>query len=173
MLKKAYLETDSKTINNLISRGDYPYLTFSTYEDYDIIDIASDTWNKIQYISVDEDGNILGYFSFNPSQTSQKLSGGYFVKFRYKDYYSKESEVICDADFREFIDTCMNNPLFMRLEFMAITNNNANKTYERWMDEYYGERHLLTNYTRLKDGNFYDVYLYWFDRDKREELKTL
>ena len=163
MLKIAYTNINEEELNKLIFEGDYPYLTFSSYEKFDMITINSNSWNSFQYISVDELGNILGYFSFDTIRSQEKLTTGFFVKFTYKSYYDDD---ICNEDFFKFIDMRMKDPVFSRVEFMAIEDNYANLTYEKWLKKYNGERFLLPNYIKLKDGKLYNVYLYLFDRIK-------
>ena len=163
MLKRAYTNANEEELNKLILDGDYPYLSFSAYEDFQLVKIDLDTWSSYQYVSVDDLGNILGYFSFRTFRSNEKLNGGMFVKFRYKNYYNEE---ICNEDFLNFVDMCMKDPQFSRVEFMAIEDNHANITYEKWLKRYNGERFLLSNYIKLKDGKFYNVYWYWFDKIK-------
>ena len=68
MLESAYLHTTEGEINKLISEGDYKYLSFSNYRKYEHVELTEDEWDKIQRISVDNYGNILGYFSASINQ---------------------------------------------------------------------------------------------------------
>lgn len=163
MLKMAIAVTDSDTINKLIYDGNYKFLNFSTYEEYNIVELQGNEWSKISKVSVNENGDILGYFSANISQYQQRIDSCFFVKFPH-NYQLENDKSIAYNDFREFVDYIMNHPIYKKVSFRAIKDNPANKAYEEFLNKYNGERFLLKDYVRLKDGKYYDVYLYYFNR---------
>jgi hypothetical protein len=63
------------------------------------------------------------------------------------------------------------DPIYTGLEVRSVVDNPANKLYKIWLEEYDGKRFLLPNYIRLKDGKYYDCYLYWFRRIDNELLE--
>ena len=188
MLKSAYLETTSYQINKLIANGRFKFLAYSNYTIYNHVELFKDDKREIQQVSVDEHGNILGYFSVSVSNSQRKIIGSYFVKFKYlyesyatsnlidcghwkessqyKDRHREqceEMEAIAKKDFIKFIDVVMNHPLYDRMEMSAVSENPANRVYEKWMELYGGERFLYRDYIMLQDGEYYDVYFYWFN----------
>jgi hypothetical protein len=168
MLKNAYGNISVGKLNDLISEGNYKYLNFSSYNNFEQEDLHDNDWDKIQKISVNEDGYTIAYFSVTLSRLSQRISGTMFVKFRYLEHYNEE---IADADFQEFIELIMNHPIFKRITIMAVKDNPANRTYERWLVKYSGKRFLLPKYTILTDGKLHDVWYYYFDREDNNSLK--
>ena len=167
MLKTPYLETTEKELNRLVNEGNYKYLNFRNYKEFEQITLENSEWDKISKISVDNKGNILGYFSININNAQRKLDGAYFVKFRYKfkEYSSNENfEKIVGKDFQEFAGLMFNHPYCNRIKFMAVAKNPANKTYIKWMNKYNGSVHTLSNYVMLEDGKYYDANIYWFDK---------
>lgn len=161
-------------LNKLIVEGNYKYLSFTSYNSFEPIIIEADNFDKIQKISKDSKGNVLGYFSYDCNRSQNRIDSTYFVKFRYKfkeyDNSGKylNSEEVVGKDFKEFEDEIFNHPLFTRVSLMAIADNPANGTYQKWCENYNGERHLLKNYTILPDGKYYDVYRYYFDRTEKK-----
>lgn len=163
MLKMAIAVTDSDTINKLIYDENYKFLNLPTYEEYNMVELQENEWNKISKVSVNENGDILGYFSANVSQSQQRIDSCFFVKFP-RNYKLKDDKNTAYNDFREFVDYIMNHPIYKKVSFQAIRDNPANKVYEEFLNKYNGDRFLLKDYVRLKDGKYYDTYLYYFNR---------
>jgi len=167
MLKIAYLETDNKELSRLILEGNYKYYSFTSYEYYDRVELDNDEWNTISRVSVDDCGNILGYFSASTNRTQQKITSMSFVKFRYKfnEYGDNDRlESIVGEDLNEFIEEIMTHPILKLVKFSAIKDNPANKTYNKWIEKYGGKRYLYEKSVMLRDGLFYDVWGYYFCR---------
>lgn len=163
MLKMAIAVTDSSTINKLIYNENYKFLNFSNYREYNMVELQENEWNKISKVSVNENEDILGYFSVAVSQSQQRIDSCFFVKFP-KNYSLEDDKDTVYKDFREFVDYIMNHPIYKKVSFQAIKDNPANKAYEEFLLKYNGERFLLKNYVRLEDGKYYDTYLYYFNR---------
>ena len=185
MLKSVYPTTNSNKINDLINKGNYKYLNGLNYKMYDFIEIDNDEYSKIQKISVDDNGNILGYFSADIGQTQRRFNSTYFVKFKYKyDEYAMNNKydtdsknkieekeklvVIAKQDFKEFENLIFNHPIHKGVKLFSIAENPANAIYEKWMEKYDGERLLMKDYTMLPDGKLYDAYTYWFNCGRGE-----
>lgn len=163
MLKMAIAVTNSDTINKLIYNENYKFLNFSTYKEYNIVELNENEWNKVSKVSVNEKGDILGYFSASISQSQSRIDSCFFVKFP-KNYRLENDKNTVYKDFREFVDYIMNHPIYKKVSFQAIKDNPANKVYEEFLRKYNGERFLLKDYVRLEDGRYYDTYLYYFNR---------
>jgi hypothetical protein len=169
MLKEAYGNISTGTLNKLINEGNYKYYFLGPIKYFDSATIYSSNLNSIQKISMNpKNDDVLGYFQAYIDQENNKISSVSLVKFSYRfdnSYDSfKSDEDIAEEDFSQFVNEIMNHPLYNRVEFMAIADNHSNKTYEKWLEEYNGERFLLKNYIKLSEGKLYDVYMYWFNR---------
>lgn len=149
-------------INSLITSGNYKYLSFGSYTEFEILEKMNDDYYGTQKVSVDSRGNILGYFSANYSRINRRVDGLMLVKFSHTGNYDDE---IADKDFKQFIDEIMNSPHFDLVLFMSVVDNPANKTYELFMEKYNGHRFKIDNYVMLKDGKKYAVYQYVFNRE--------
>ena len=85
MLVDAYFNTTPSELNKLIHEDNCKYLEFINYNDFEhITKLDESDWNKIQKVSMSEDGRILGYFSANISQVHEKVNSLYLVKFKSK-----------------------------------------------------------------------------------------
>jgi len=161
MLVRAYQNTTSDIINKLINDGNYKYLHFAHYKEYRQVDIKDDEIKEIERISVDDRGRVLGYFSATIDQWSKKITSTFFVKFSYLDYYDDE---IADKDFKQFVDEIMNHKIYRIVEFIAIKENPANKTYEKFIKKYKGKKFIMEDYVLLEDGKYHDTVYYYFNR---------
>lgn len=162
MLDLAYFY-NSKEVDHLITKGDYKYLSFSQYRNYSSLEFVNDEWDKIQRVSVNNDGKILAYFSATPNYHQQKIASLYLVKFKH-NYDSDEDDKTVKKDLHEFISSLVKDNRFRIIEFMAVAENLANKTYVKWLREFGGYRHLFYEYNILQDGKPHDVYYYVIDK---------
>jgi len=178
MLKLVYNYSEDE-LNKLVIEGDYKYLSFSNYKYFKPISIADSEYNVIARVSVDEFGNILGYFSAQVCQSQRKVESLFLVKFKYKyeeyskdrilNYYNKKYQLntvkkIARDDLDSFINEIMDSPIYTRVEFSAITENPANELYMYWVGKYGGQVDTKMNHTYLEDGKLYGLNSYWFDR---------
>lgn len=163
MLKQAHLITNSKEINTMIAEASFPFVCYSNYKYFDIVEIEDGEWNYMQYVSLSRDNKILGFFQASVNQPQRKISSTLFIKFRHL-CTSKEDKLTLDNDFNTFVDNIMNHPIYDRISFTAIADNHANRTYEELIEKYDGRRMLLEDYVMLKDGRYYDVWQYYFNR---------
>lgn len=175
MLKNAYLYSESR-INELILEGEYKYLNLSSYNYFETVELKESDWDCIQKVSVSDKGRLLGYFSANVNRSQNRIDSCCFVKFRYKyedyicgeysEYEIEELEKIADKDFKQFVDEIINHPIINYVTFSAVKDNPANKTYEKLMIKYNGEKYIYPKRTMLPDGKYYDIVEYVFNRRK-------
>ena len=145
-------------INRLIREENAPYLTFNYYNRYEVIEeIEKTSWNGEQKVSIGENGNIIGYYETSVIRADERVNSCLFIHFKSSPYFNQE---IASSDLALFIDSLYNDPNLRTINFMSIAENHANRTYLRWLDIYGGDRFLLPQYTRLKDGNFHDAWEY-------------
>jgi len=189
VLKPAYFNTDTDTINKLIHNGNYKYLSFGNYTHFSIVhDIPVNEWGDLIYISVDKYGNILGFFEASINRSLQKISINLLVKFKYKyeeyakDYIEKNPEMtteeailemkrISAIDIREFFNMILSDKCLtagVSLHCFA-ENDSANHFYEEMIDTYNGKKILLENYFVDRDMKLIDVFLYYFPYRKTEQ----
>ena len=162
MLKPAYLYTTKEELNKLINRNDKTYLTYSSYDRFEIVEyLDNDEWNNFQYISVDKDDNVLGFYEFSRNQIANRINSCFFVHFKNEEYYD---EKVAKNDFKEIFSRVAHNPQINIIYFTAICDNPANeRMYKYLLDAWNGKRFVLPKYARLKDGKIYDVYQYYFE----------
>ena len=171
MLKIATIDIEQE-INELILEGGYKYLNCMPYVDKDMVQITPTDEEEIQRVSVDDYGNILGYFQCTIDRSRRLINETVFVKFKYKyiDYFREYNvkdefdtmKEIAYTDFRQFFDEIYNNPFATRLSIKSVADNPANRIYEGFAKEYNGTIINKPKEFLLKDGKYYDGVEYWF-----------
>lgn len=164
MLKPAYFYTNKDEIDRLIyDENCYEYLTLTYYDDFDQVDISQNDWDKIQRVSVSYDGRILGFFSAGWSNTHEKVSNLYLIKFKSKfgdTRFDDSDKNIAKQDLEDYIEMLINDPKFRYIQFCALAENPANRLYKSWVDKYGGKVYEYEKSVKLKDGKFHDTNEY-------------
>lgn len=131
----------------------YTYYHFSTYRNYKV-DIAEDSWNMIQMVSVDSDENVLGYLSCGCNRSCNKVHSIGAINFG-------TVNIGFSRDFYEFLTSLFTVHSFNKIEWEVVVGNPAEKIYDKIVDKY-GGRIVGTRIdsTVLMDGSFHDVKEY-------------
>ena len=168
MLVPAYLHTTVEDINKLINRNPSMFISYSPYKKYNVInEIQNDEWNMFQYVSINSDGKIMGYYSAIRDQMANMISGCLFIHFKKEDYYEQDT---ASKDLREFVNMLATHPMINMIYFNSVAENKANwTTYEEFMNKYGGYRYIMKKYARLTDGKIHDCFQYQLDVEGYEE----
>jgi hypothetical protein len=154
MLELALLYKDrlQHLYNKCIYKEKYKYLFCDVYAD--VLKIDDSTWNKHQFASVDEDGGINGYISYNIHRAEQGTSGLTIMSFN--DY-----SIPFARDVKQAIDDIFIKFNFRRLAWTVIQGNPAEKAYDKFIDMYNGNIiGVAHEVTTLYDGKRYNSKLY-------------
>lgn len=131
----------------------YKYYNYNVWLDFEL-EIDSDTWKRIQMISTDAEGNILGYLCASVNRSSRYVQSISAISF-------KRNSVIFARDFFRFFESLFENGKFHKINFAAITENPAVKMYQKIIDKYNGTVvGVRKNEVMLEDGKLYDEVLY-------------
>jgi hypothetical protein len=132
------------------------------YDGY--IDILSDDKECLQYVSIDNNKKVLGYFEAYKCDNS-------ISNIRILNLEEKTS-FIFKKDFKEFLNSLYNNDGLYKLSWFVIIGNKTEKMYDKICLKNEGkiigiqEKHSL-----LSDGKYYDVKLYEVFTRKGKLLK--
>ena len=160
MLKPAiqYKEPLIKLLTNLWFEDKYKYYNSEWY--YSTPEIKNCTWDKHEFVSVDNDNNILGFIDYYVDRCANKATSFCALSFTAtptlafgKDLYQAIDEVFCKFKFN-------------KLRFAVIIGNPIEKTYDKLIAKYGG---AVTGYSkqevRLSDGELYDMKTYEIMRE--------
>lgn len=139
----------------------YKYYHHSSYFNF-VTNLEKETWNEIQMVSVDKEGNVIGYLGASINRDSRNVTGLYAINFYDVNYtFSK--------DFHTFLTSLFEKHKFNKITFVSIADNPASEMYDKYVKKYGGRIvGIRTNHVRLLDGKLYDDKIYEIMREDYE-----
>lgn len=105
----------------------YMFMFTSSYRDD--IEIDSSTWNKHQFVSINDNGEIIGYFKYSIDRDSLGCYGLQIVNFK-KDVLSK----CFGKDLMQLLQDIFIKYKFYKLKFGVVIGNPAEKFYDKYIE---------------------------------------
>jgi hypothetical protein len=130
----------------------YQYLHDYTYrEKYKSME---STWDGHEFVSIDNKGNIIGYFKYYIYRECNKVGSLMIVNF-------SDNQITFGKDFRQIVDDIFCKFNFNKLEYGVIIGNSIESTYDRLTEKYGGNIvGIYHKTTKLLDGKLYDSKSY-------------
>lgn len=170
MLKNAFIfcKGNENIINNAlidslnIDRDYYKYLFYSDNDFYKIVDrLYADNGLEIQYVSVGEYGELLGYFSGTISNGTKKIYNVSICKFISNT--TIENQIIFKTDLYNFFNMLLNKT---DINFVIVTTSSCNYGMKKILNSLcilHNGRIVGTEYgTVVKDNVLSDRLIYQF-----------
>lgn len=135
----------------------YKYFNFASY--YDSFKVDDSSWNKHQFVSIDNNGNIIGYIGYNVDRQTYSCNGLGIVNFT-------DNKIIFGKDLRQALVDIFEKYKFRKLNFSVLIGNPIEKTYDKLIEKYNGR--IVGIYfedIKLMDGEFYNKKSYEIFRD--------
>ena len=155
MLALAYKyqeELNSKMLE-IAFNDKYKYYNNGIYWDY-TKPIENDSWNKLQFVSIDKNDNILGYLEATIGRTNELISGLAIINFY-------DTNITFSKDLYEFLTSLFEKHNFRKIEFEVVQGNPIEKMYDRCVRKYGGRIvGILNQHVKLSDNNYYNLKMY-------------
>ncbi|MDP4224848.1 MAG: GNAT family protein [Bacteroidota bacterium] len=138
----------------------YMYYECGVYCDYEI-SIEKSSWNTIQLVSIDDNNNLIGYFSASINRQTYNISALGAINF-----CPKPNLIFC-KDMKQFFTDLFIKFNFNKISWRVVVGNPAEEIYDRLIQAY-GGRIVGTfkNEIKLWDGNLYDEKHYEILKDE-------
>jgi hypothetical protein len=160
MLKLAYTYQDklNQVYNSIIFQDKYKYYNYDNYWGY-TKEVSKDSWNDLEFVSVDKNDNVIGYLRAGISRSADKISTLGIMNFY-------DINVTFSKDLYQFLNELFIKFNFRKIEFTVVIGNPAEKMYDKYIEKY-GGRIVGTRRqsTRLQDNKYYDVKEYEIFRE--------
>ncbi len=88
--------------------------------------IDKDTWNNIQMVSVDDEGNVHGYFCVGVDEMLSRLYNLSVIN------YGPKCDIVFSKDFYQFLKFLFVDRGFHKLEWTVVIGNPIEKMYDRF-----------------------------------------
>lgn len=130
----------------------YKYWNYTNY--FEEMEIADRTWGKHQFVSIDSDGDVIGYIGYAIDRSSDYVYALNIINFT-------DDRVTFGIDAGKVIKDIFEKFHFRKICFSVVVGNPIEKTYDKMVERYGGEIvGVHKEHVRLIDGQFYDVKLY-------------
>jgi hypothetical protein len=167
ILKLAYTYKDKlqAKYSEVVFQDKYKFYSCSVDWDY-AIKISEDSWNNIQFVSVDEENNIRGYLSAHVSRNSDKVTGLGIINFY-------DTNIVFSKDLYQFLKDLFEKFNFRKIEFSVVIGNPIEKMYDKYIKKYGGRIvGISKDDTKLQDGKYYDLKYYEIFREDYLKSKS-
>lgn len=118
--------------------------------------IAPDNWHKQQFVSVNEQGEVVGYLKYNVDRDTRNVNGIHILNFK--------KDTLCTTfsrDFRQMIDDIFSKYQYNKIIFSVAIGNPAEKMYDKYIEKIGGRIvGIYKEELRMMDGNMYDEKMY-------------
>lgn len=127
--------------------------------------MATDSWNKLQFVSIDKNDNVIGYLTAYLERSMDKVTGIAAINF-------KDVNVTFSKDFYKFLTDLFDIHKFNKIEWQVVIGNPAEKMYDKIINKYGGRVVGIEHEsTKFDDGKYYDVKEYEILRRDYEHHK--
>lgn len=126
---------------------------------YEPLRLEENTWNAHQFVSVNKQGNVIGYISYEINRESDRVCGLSIINFT-------DDIATFGADLRQVLDDIFVRFRFRKLCYSVVCGNPIEKTYDRLTEKYGGRIvGIHKKDVKLIDGQLYDLKNYEIFRD--------
>lgn len=100
----------------------YKYWNCDVY--YKTLEIDSDTWNRHQFVSLDKEGNVIGYISYNISRADNSVHSLSIMNF-------SDNKIVFGMDLGQSLKDIFEKYKFRKLNFTVVVGNPIEKSYDK------------------------------------------
>lgn len=133
MLKLAKLYENELDLNfmNCINKPHFKYLmgSWSNFK----VEIDDSNWNKLQFVSIDKNNNVIGYLGCHIDRTANYVWGLEFVNF------TQNLNLTFSKDCKAFFDLVFKSYKFNKINWCVFIGNPAERTYDKLIKKYNGQ----------------------------------
>ena len=155
MLQLAYQHQENlkKLFAEKMIEEKFKYYVAGWYVNYSI-ELDNNSWNNLEYVSIDKASKILGFLQAGIDRTSNRVSDLKIINFY-------DTDMIFSRDFMRFLRMLFEELNFNKINFSVVVGNPAEKMYDKYIEKFGGRIvGIKKEHTRLLDGKLYDMKLY-------------
>lgn len=157
-----YKDTLEQAFINTWHQEKYKYYNYSSY--FSNIELKNDTWNAHEFVSINNQGDIIGFISYEINRCANSVNGLGIINFA-------DDKITFGKDVHQAMRDIFEKYNFNKISFCVVIGNPIEKTYDRLMDKYGGRIvGIEKQHTMLYDHKLYDVKRYEILRE--DYMKT-
>ena len=138
----------------------YMYYHCSPYHElYQTPSPSDGDWNNRPFVSLDQDGNLLGLITYTIDREYDFVSNFGAINF-------SDNKVIFGRDLITVIDDIFCKFNIRKIEFFVVKGNPVERSYDRLINKYGGKIiGIRTKHCKLMNGEYYDEKMYELFRE--------
>lgn len=137
---------------NIWFNDKYKYFNSSGY--YGSMQIDDNTWDKHQFVSVLNNGDVIGYIEYGISREENNVRSLAIINFT-------ENKLTFGKDLAQALKDIFEKYNFRKLNFNVVVGNPIEKSYDKMIEKYGGRIvGIYKDNVKLIDGNYYDEKSY-------------
>lgn len=147
-----HIEELKKKFNSIWFQDKYKYYNYNMW--YDNFEVDNNTWHRHQFVSIDSNGNVIGYISYSVNRQTYNASELAIINFSDNIFtFGKDLKQVLVDIFEKF--------KFEKLSFSVVVGNPIEKSYDKLIAKYGGFIiGISTQETKLYDNEYYPVKYY-------------
>ena len=152
-----YEEELKKKMRSIWFEDKYKYYIYNNY--CSDIQIDKDSWNKHQFVSIDSNGNIIGYIAYEVCRQTNACERMAAINFT-------DNIAIFGMDLGQALKDIFEKFKFRKLNFSVVVGNPIERSYDKLIQKYNGR--IVGVYKKdalLIDGEYYDKKAYEIMRE--------
>ncbi|MCK9327619.1 MAG: hypothetical protein M0P69_19145 [Bacteroidales bacterium] len=161
MLVPAILHEEQlkKNYAKAICDDHYKFYMATSYRNF-TPDVKNSDWNTIQRVSIDKDGNVIGFMSAEINRDSKVIDRFGLLNF------TKAINLIFAQDLIKFIRELRDRYDASKFEFMAFVGGEAEQMYRKFIGKHGGNIvGTMKRTSKLIDGKYYDATMFEIMRE--------
>jgi len=156
-----YYKTKLQDEYKLIVYNDkYKFYFCSSYWNYEFDVSGNSNYYQIDFVSVDENDNVIGFLGANINRDINKIDSLRIINFKNK------CNIIFSKDLYKFLNELFTVHNFNKIEFSVVVGNDIEKMYDKYCLKNSGR--IVGQYkehVKLTDGKLYDYKIYEIFRE--------
>lgn len=130
----------------------YKFWAYGNY--YEEFEMKESTWNSHQFVSLNIDGEVIGYVGYEIDRGNDFVEGLNIINFT-------DSKATFGLDIGKALTDVFEKFHFRKLSFCVVIGNPIESTYDRMIEKYHGRVvGVRKAHVKLYDGFYYDVKMY-------------
>ena len=144
----------------------YKFFENGTY--YNDFTVDDTTWNRHQFVSLDSDGDVIGYIGYDINRQANYAHSLAIINF------TNDVKTVFAKDLLQVLKDIFEKFAFNKLSFMVVVGNPIESSYDKIVLQHGGRIvGIHKQDTKLMDGKLYDIKQYeilrenYFERNNR------
>ena len=147
-----HIEELKKKFNSIWFQEKYKFYNYDMW--FNNVEVDDNTWNRHQFVSLNNNGEIIGYIAYQVERQTHNASKLAIINFT-------DNKIVFGRDLKQVLVDIFEKFKFNKLSFSVVIGNPIEKSYDKMVKKYGGcVVGVAANETKLYDNEWYPVKYY-------------